>query len=675
MNKNYADFYEDMNNFNKSLIGENNVLDGSDLDFCQFILPENIGRVSVVGNYIQYGTKDHVAYRLNETGNGCKKLNKNDEYYFGASPKLDGQQMDLLTKEYRKLNNSANAISKEELIKKKSKLINKYVKDNCKFFCLPYRPNKTDQNGDTIERKQIYNYLPAVSRYVTICVLKAYDEIYSSNSNNVFYSGVLMKMCGIKGNRVLKGNLEVSPLELSFTRSSYAMVHAFDLDKTSYFDEFYEKNEANNYKKDIQTLFEIQDNAMKDMNNSLINLYKTNKDSSINRHKLIEIVNEYLEDSIFVNQIGVTSSVETSDGYFIISERPNTTYDKGKFYPAVNGNGEIEDENVEFYKYSLINDYPTVKINSNHIDFYDEVKREAGDELDIDFDYSIKNIYGLTITGMLPIDNTTSKNTEEIIDELRKRNKINHKGKQFRRCHFSILFENKSSNTYEEICKKSKNSVESFEINKIFGIRLPYRHTFYKSFLAFIGFIKENIIPICAVLILGTETLRRYKESGDDPFSFLYFDITNILISIENLITVVVALTIICKFISVILKHFYSKRTITRFFKKPSRLLNKTISSFSNMRIVNTSIRTIYKKDNNQSNIIIRIISAFKTFFLYYYHLICHYAKYKKHPTNNSKDIWNFNNKPIQTHEYHPVAYSVLCCYIVNTYRKYMNKK
>lgn len=241
---------------------------------------------------------------------------------------------------------------------------------------------------------------------------------------HTFYSGTVLRTLYIDTGIRTYGNDAISPLQFFFERSSYGTV--FTLDNCFFGHPF-----LNADREKLVEMYRFDDDCKRALQKSteVVN----------NRADYLKAVNAYLKNTFGVNQICVTGNLITKDGVLLIGERETSSIDAGEIYPSVNGNAEVMDPNVGFYKLSANEDYPAIELTSSRIDFYGELNREAYAELAVITKSDAWKCYGFAISGIVP-----PEQTDEILPGSK------------RRMHFSILCEQSCNVTFEEIVKSRK---------------------------------------------------------------------------------------------------------------------------------------------------------------------------------------------------------------------------
>ena len=284
-----------------------------------------------------------------------------------------------------------------------------------------------------------------------------FDDIWENKDNiiltrgDVFYSGATLKILGLKENEEpLYANDNIASVYVEFEESSYGTIFTLDNNFTMH-------PLLNNKEKEaLREMYTIDDNYKQLLEEELNN--------NNNPKEEINILNKYLQNSFNVNQLVITGNIISEDNILLVARRDNNSIDAKKYYPSVNGNCEVINENVEFYKRSASEDFPTIDINSIRIDFYDELCRETYAELNLNTEDNSWNCYGITLSGNIPTST------------------VDYNVPQRRRMHLNILCEQKVQKSFESIVESQKLSTEKYENDLIRGIKMFY----YKNFFEFL---------------------------------------------------------------------------------------------------------------------------------------------------------------------------------------------
>lgn len=549
------------------------------LNYCRFLLPEKEGQVSIVAKYAPcvsveqdengrslLSTEPFITLAMSgESEDGLEEVESRDHdaYYYGISPAIDET---LIVK----------AIADGKLKDKDG--LHKFIADHCsgfmlrrnqagylrpcaKLFVLSIAHNfgiklKVDDtlyarllrfsNTTMVEKgKQKGEILLCGSPTEELfCVLDGYTfqkdadglhwrcsasgseglsvrEIFSNRDNIVllkghtFYSGVLLRILYVDTKIQSYGNDTVVPLQFLFERSTYGTVFTFD----------------NNY---------IYHPLLDTSRDKLIEMYRNDdecKRTLLNstetpsgRADYLTAVNNYLKESFNVNQMGVTGNLITKDGILLIGERESSAIDAGEIYPSVNGNAEVIDPNVNFYKLFANEDYPTINLAANRIDFHGELNREAYAELSVTTRWDAWNCYGFTISGIVP-----PKETEGDYSFSK------------RRMHFNILCEQSCDVTFEEIVEKQKNATEAFENRTLKGLQLSYyanwRARIWTELLNSVRLIldsESHIGEITAVYVFLATIITAVQNGSLTSLTFSASDISKVFFSVLSILMICV---------------------------------------------------------------------------------------------------------------------------------------
>ena len=216
---------------------------------------------------------------------------------------------------------------------------------------------------------------------------------------------------------------------------------------------------------------------------------------------MIDNLNKYLKLSLNSNTVAVSANIVTKDDYLLIGKRGELTIDNSQYYCSVNGQSEFRDPNVSFYRNSVFEDLPSMEFDSKYrIDLNNEIQREALAELGLPFFEHEWSYYGISY---LSINNS-------VIDEQRQVMK--------RRMHFNVLTHNSTSYTFADINESQKKATESFENERLRGIKIKVHPDFWtmlyfkgKSFVEFLIKHKSNIFILYFILslfLIGDGSLR-----------------------------------------------------------------------------------------------------------------------------------------------------------------------
>ena len=286
-----------------------------------------------------------------------------------------------------------------------------------------------------------------------------FKDIYKDEKNihlldgRVFYSGVLIKPIKFSEQTERYENTGIKNIEILYERSTFATVCAFD-------DNNIDHPLLKDSKVKLQKMF-IEDDFYK------ANLYD-NLNKATNDTEILKSLNQYLDKSFNVNQIGVSGNIVTSDKKIFFGTRDKGNIDAGKVYPGVNGNAEIYDEKVNFYNYSAYEDLPSVSITNKRNDLLGEISREAYGELRLNQRKEAWECYGIVVSGT---NSSKVINAVESFEEKHKEHLKNNRNlyydKEKRRFHFNLIFETEVDDSFEDIMNRQKKASEAFE-NKNF---------------------------------------------------------------------------------------------------------------------------------------------------------------------------------------------------------------
>lgn len=298
-------------------------------------------------------------------------------------------------------------------------------------------------------------------------------DLYKNKSNihldniRVFYSGVFVKPLHLEYVENQYQNDNVNMMKIQFERSTYATV--FTLDGNYLNHPLLSTESVANLTKMLRWDDKCKMKLI-DASSKLLEEDRVDLDS----------VNTYLRECINVNQIGVSANIITNDNVLMMGKRGHNTIDHGKLYPSANGNAEVLDNNVSFYKMSVYEDYPSVDLSKGRIDFSGEINRDSYAELMLDAANQEWNCYGIMISG-------TEPDREHLEDDISE-----PYAESARRMHFNIIFEHHSRYSFTEICSRSNKATEAFENEKFVGVDLRC----YKNPL---DFVKKKLLSVLLI--------------------------------------------------------------------------------------------------------------------------------------------------------------------------------
>lgn len=393
----------------------------------------------------------------------------------------------------------------------------------------------------------------------TVCTDGEYTikKIYSDSDNirlingNVFYSGVLFRPLRLELLRNRYENYKTNTVCIYFERTTFATVFAFDRN-------FVKHPLLTGDCKISKALFDDDDCKRR-----LLRDISAIGSSDNYVECAFKAVNTYLANSINVNQICVSGNVFSRDEVLLMGKRAANTIDSGVIYPGVNGNAELLDTSVKFYKESMYVDCPTSTVDSNRIDFLGEIEREAYAELKFNGKQQNWICEGVTLSGNIPEDDGIATDVYN---------------QPFRRMHFNIIFKQDSDIAFAEMVDASNGAAEDFETNKFLGIKVDFfKNTAdkavngVKNALGLIIRSKDFIESLMLLILFGVSLLHKEEPFGDWS-------------SVISLILAVIILTATVSQITAFFKKNSWKRkrinTITVFKKQSFAELQKEIKQY-----------------------------------------------------------------------------------------------
>ncbi len=314
-----------------------------------------------------------------------------------------------------------------------------------------------------------------------------------------YYSGVLPRLVRISYEEN-SANSEITTYIFHVQRSTYAMTDCFDnilILKHPLLRE---------YKSIYNDFFKTEDELRE-------NIYKELKPEKTVKEK-IDILNEkYLNNSTGTNSIGISGNIVTKDNRLIIAFRGKNSIDSNEFYCSVNGQSEIIDQNVSFYKNSASVDFPSIDINSKYrLDFEQELFRETRAELNLPL-FNNWIYYGFSILGINPSKKIDYDNLIPDLDDEGNIIEVNNEEDNIklnkRRMHFNVLAFNTTEKELKDIVELRESAIEKFESSNIIGIKVSlysnkksYFFSFFFKFVKLISKYNTELLYVYTFLLL-----------------------------------------------------------------------------------------------------------------------------------------------------------------------------
>lgn len=289
------------------------------------------------------------------------------------------------------------------------------------------------------------------------------EEVYKHVElveGKVFYSGVLLRPTKLEFMEEPHENDKVFSLCIHFERSTFGTVCAMDKNLTEH------PIFSPRIRMAIVEMLRYDDRQKNELREQLeheVELRRAkgakgspelgDKESS---KRMIAIVNDYLRNSLNVNQIGVSANIITREDVLLLGHRSSLNIDADKLYPGVNGNAEVADGKVSFYRQSVYEDYPSIRLDDDRIDFFGEIGRETYAEMKLDLSRQEWSCRGIMLSGSMPAVAACQSQVDagaciQAYDE------------PFRRLHFNLLFEHDTNLSFHEVEKRSMEAAEAFE--------------------------------------------------------------------------------------------------------------------------------------------------------------------------------------------------------------------
>ena len=405
--------------------------------------------------------------------------------------------------------------------------------------------------------------------------VRSIREIYADRvrlvEGRVFYSGVLLRPTQLEIIDKSGENEQIRSLCIHFERSTYGTVCALDNNLTDH-------PALHKVRNLLVKMLREDDRKKTELYQRIAETESSELSESETSEQMIAAINQYLKTCFNVNQIGVSANIVTSDGMLLLGQRSRSNIDAGKLYPGVNGNAEIADKSVSFYSLSVYEDYPTIHIEDDRIDFFGEIGRETYGEMKVDLPKQEWICYGVILSGNMPKETAASDSYRET----------------GRRMHFNLIFEHSTENTFQEIESISIRAAEAFETNRYLGIhvkceksRLEYIwKTAGRMIVGIVG--HKDFIEAIAAIVLFLLTIARIVFAAETSPASLYQKLSELewtealALLLSFLLVAVTAANIIGR----LFFFFHRRRKIRRirlYLKMSYRDVNERVSAALHM--------------------------------------------------------------------------------------------
>lgn len=359
-------------------------------------------------------------------------------------------------------------------------------------------------------------------------------DVYHERKNikllegSIFYSGCLLK--ALKIEKLENANLNVDSYCVHFERTSFAAVACINFHYKFLFHPFLSKIEGNY---PIIDFFKKDDRYGQKMYDEILKIDCLNdKDSAL------EIINTYLLLTSNTPQICVSGNLITEDNYMILTKRAKNSIDENLYYPGINGNAEIADSNVEFYFNSVEEDFPEIDLDSKRIDFNGELSRECFAELGISLDKRNWKPMGIVMFGKINRD-------KDMIDNYPLTD---------RRVHFSLLFEQKTSDDLKSLIIKQKNSTENYENQKVKGCKINCYNSLFHMIMSNLFYSMKKMLGIKALVTAGLSI----------ALFFIFLANGSYYGTIEKYVSLIFAFLVFLDSISSVILNLYDKYKLSK---------------------------------------------------------------------------------------------------------------
>lgn len=336
------------------------------------------------------------------------------------------------------------------------------------------------------------------------------NEYLTLIDGDAYYSGVLPRVKRIERKRSFS-NSQVEIIKFFVERTTYATVDSFDNCEIN------QHPLLDKWKKEL-----LQFERLEDRNQKMLFDYN----GPLGNKELLENVNKYLSASFNTHILAVSGNLLLEDGSIIITERSKNAIDTQTYYCSVNGQSEFNDSNVEMYKESVIEDYPSL-IADEHVrnDFNEELNRETKAELNV-HTTGAWNYYGVSILGI-------KNRRDELVSK--------------RRMHFNVLAYNYTHANFIDILQAQETATESYENQSMYLLK-PH-------------FVNSRVDYLRRI-IYGGMTFLRKNDATIGYISALIFIILNLVLKREfdnDMLNTVSTITSVVLSVTIISHVLFSK--------------------------------------------------------------------------------------------------------------------
>lgn len=280
-----------------------------------------------------------------------------------------------------------------------------------------------------------------------------WGDLYTRLScSHSLYSGVLPDLREVKLAGSTNANRLLSRINVQTGRTTYATVLGMGHPKLTY-DEgsLYSEYSLNHhpflqpYRTKLIQLNEQERSLQAELFNKILD----ERDEAIIEAE----INSYLNSSYFPHIISIAGNILTMDGYLIYTQRGKEVEHEGKFSCSLTGYGEVCDDEVEFYKYSVVDDKPAIQSGDEFYHFGGEFTRETRAELGVSTSPGDWRYLGLMISGKKNAASNRANNQPGTID-------------------FEVLGQAQVNYSLDNIIKLQQESIEMDENDGIFGLKV-----------------------------------------------------------------------------------------------------------------------------------------------------------------------------------------------------------
>ena len=442
------DYFQYLKYLNK-MVEKYSLENGQTRNYIHLIRPYKKLKLNIVGEFLTEIEKEGSSF------DESRNFTENSRCSFGVIP----------TYQF----NDVKSLLESQVFDDKNQFL-EYVINNCTKFCIDDEEfelwKKRNKQLMNIEKKHLQMAL--FSR--VILAVKEYYIKKHNDSSVAIYSGCIPRLLSVEFIEPNESNTTIGQFKLQLGHTSY--ITMFGLSKFDVMSDDLMNCEIINGLtcRELNKIFDEEElNSIKEYM-SCTNANDANDPNDYLKNELLYL-NNYLSNDLNVHNINVSGNLITSDGYCIFTQRGGSVVDEHTLYPSVNGGAEIFDDQVEFYKNSVEEDFPTILYNKDKVHFSHEHTREAVGELGINDNAISWNYLGISVMAGKPHEKLGSRTP----------------------LHFNILAEKYCLDTFDNLNNQRMYASESFENENMFG----YNLNIFKNRIDLLKYRLYKIIKWC----------------------------------------------------------------------------------------------------------------------------------------------------------------------------------